>query len=233
MKIYKFENFKSVDLTTVKYINGNINESEYLEYLNKVNESFIGDVKSKVLKILYTFIENSKKLGFKIMSKIKTFFNWFFKSLKSWREKNPTLSKVIIITVVSCILLIVSASTAHAAMSGNPIPIEQINLAIGWLEQLRELSDIDILEINKAIAHLIDLKDGNIDIHNLGDGAIKIANASINTAGKMIQQASEDLDKGDESLAKSCFDLIERGSSYVDAVYKKIGEDQEIRLVMK
>jgi hypothetical protein len=167
------------------------------------------------------------------MSKIKTFFSWFFKSLKSWREKNPILSKVIIITVVSCILLIVSASTAHAAMSGNPIPIEQINLAIGWLEQLRDFSDIDALEINKAIAHLIDLKDGNIDIHNLGDDAIKIANASINTASKMIQQASEDLDKGDETLAKSCIELIERGNSYVEAIYKKIGDDQEIRLVMK
>ena len=233
MKIYKFNDFNNIDLVTIKYCEGVINESQYLQYLYGINESFVGEIKEKVVNILNSFLKKAIEAGFSIFSKFKTFFNWILNSLKKWKTNNPTLYKIIIITIIVFIILIISASSAHAATSGDPIPVNQINLAIGWLEQIQGKTDMDILEVKKAMAYLIDIRDGNLEIQNLGDEAINIAKSSLNTASKMMKAASEDLKKDDESLAKLCLELADRGANYVQATYSKIGNDVKITLSSK
>ncbi len=91
-------------------------------------------------------------------------------------------------------------------------------------------TDLDVLEVNKAIAHLIDLRDGNIEIDGLGEKALKIAESALETSNKMIGDAKSDLDKGDESTAKMCLNLMERGSEYISAIYSKDDTKEVIKL---
>jgi hypothetical protein len=143
------------------------------------------------------------------------------------------LYKIIIITLIIIILLLVSASSAYAQSKGQPIQESQLNIAIGWLDLIKGKTDLDVLEVNKAIAHLVDLKDGNIEITGLGDKALQIADSAIQTSGKMIEDARSGLDKGDESTAKMCLNLMQKGSDYVSAIYTKTDTGEVIKLGIK
>ena len=238
MKILKFNDFASTDLKTIQFIEGKITESEYIDYLNLevFNESiidFTNYIKDKIVSVLYSFIVQSSKIGFTIINKFKKVFEWIISTVSKWKEKHPVLFRVIIITLIIVILLMVSTSSAYAQSKGQPIPDEQINVAIGWLNMIKGKTDLDLMEINKAIAHLVDLKDGNIEIENLGQNAVNIADSAIVTANKIISTAKEDLDKGDSSSAKMCIDLMNKGSEFVSAVYSKIGDTESIKLNIK
>jgi hypothetical protein len=238
MRVYKFFEYCNIDKTTEDFINGKISESEYINYVNLeiVNESILGIgsyLKEQILNVLYTFLVKSTQIGFKVLEYLKKFFNTIFDKFSKWKEKHPTLYKVILITIIIIILLIVSSSSAYAQKTGNPVPENQINVAIGWLEMIKGKTDLDVLEVNKAIAHLVDLRDGNIEITQLNQSAIDVANSAIETSSSMIKTAGEDLDKGDEGLAKMCLDLMERGSQYIQATYSKSGDSESVKLFMK
>jgi hypothetical protein len=238
MKVYNFFEYCNIDKTTDEFISGRISESEFLEYINTdiLNESVleIGNyLREKILDVLYTFIIKASKIGFKIIDSFKKFFTIIFEKFSKWKEKHPVLYKVIIITIITVLLLMISASSAYAQKTGDPIPVNQINVAIGWLEMIKGKTNLDVLEVNKAIAHLIDLRDGNIEITQLNQGAIDIANSAIDTSSKMISDAKVELDKGDEGLAKMCLNLMEKGAQYVQGVYSKSGDSESIKLYTK
>ena len=229
MKVYRFNEHSNLDEVTIDFINGRISESEFKDYINTdiLNESVMSYVKEKIINVLYSFLVKASEIGFSILNKFKSFFSWFIGIISKWKEKHPTLYKVIIITVIIIILLMVSASSAYAQSKGQPIPESEINVAIGWLDLIKGKTDLDVLEVNKAIAHLIDLRDGNIEIDGLGEKALQIAESALETSNKMIVDAKSDLDKGDESTAKMCLNLMERGSEYVSAIYSK-GDTKEV-----
>ena len=229
MKVYRFNEHSNLDEVTIDFINGRISESEFKDYINTdiLNESVMSYVKDKIINVLYSFLVKASEIGFSILNKFKSFFSWFIGIISKWKEKHPTLYKVIIITVIIIILLMVSASSAYAQSKGQPIPESEINVAIGWLDLIKGKTDLDVLEVNKAIAHLIDLRDGNIEIDGLGEKALQIAESALETSNKMIVDAKSDLDKGDESTAKMCLNLMERGSEYISAIYSK-GDTKEV-----
>lgn len=238
MKVYKFFEYCNIDKTTDDFISGRITESDFAEYINSevINESVLGlgsYLREKILNVLYTFIIKATQVGFKIIDSFKKFFDLIFDKISKWKEKHPVLFKIIIITIITILLLIISASSAYAQKTGNPVPENQINVAIGWLEMIKGKTNLDVLEVNKAIAHLIDLRDGNIEITELGERAIDVANSAIETSSSMIEDAKSDLDKGDDGLAKMCLNLMEKGSQYVQATYSKIGDSETIKLAMK
>ena len=64
----------------------------------------------------------------------------------------------------------------------------------------------------------------------MGDKALQIADSAIQASGKMIEDAKSDLDKGDESTAKMCLNLMQRGSEYISAIYSKTDAKEVIKL---
>jgi hypothetical protein len=232
MKVYRFNEHSNLDLVTIRFINGEVSESEFKNYiqLEVLNESVMSYVKEKITNVLYSFLVKASEIGFSILNKFKSFFSWFIGTVSKWKEKHPTLYKVILITVIIIILLMVSASSAYAQSKGQPIPENEINVAIGWLDLIKGKTDLDVLEVNKAIAHLVDLRDGNIEIDGLGDKALQIADSALSTSNKMINDAKSDLDKGDESTAKMCLNLMQRGSEYITALYSKIDNTEVVKL---
>lgn len=233
--IFKFKQFEKIDITTMKFIDGMISEKDFKYYIESevLNESLGSYVKDKITNVLYTFVTKASSVGFSIMSKFKSFFTWLIETVSKWKEKHPVLYKVILITLIVIILLLVSSSSAYAQSKGQPIPESQINIAIGWLDLIKGKTDLDALEVNKAIAHLIDLKDGNIEITGLSDKALQIADSAIQTSGKMIDDAKSDLDKGDESTAKMCLNLMQKGADYVSALYSKTDTKEFVKLGTK
>jgi hypothetical protein len=237
--VYKFQDFKNFDLVTLDFINNSISEKEFINYLDSeiLNESIIGDVKSffssikeKVLDILYSFLAKSYELGFSIFDKFNTFFNWMISKIKSFKEKHPTLYKIIIMTMIVIIILMVTASSAKAQVSGTPIPKGKIDMAIGWLDYLKSEGKSDTMEVHKAIAHLVDLRDGKVDIPNLGEKAINMADAALKTSQAMIDKAKE---TNDSNLMKFCVQLMEKGQTYIQAIYSKSAGSENIKLAMK
>ncbi len=235
MKVYKFNEHSNLDLTTMDFIDGKMSESLFIKYVEVelLYESVGTYVKDKIVNILYSFLVKASEIGFLILNKFKSFFTWLFKTISNWKEKHPLLYKVIFITLVVIILLLVSAASAHAQSNVQKIPEKQLNIAIGWLDYLKGIGEIKGLEVNKAIAHLVDLKDGNIDITGLGDNAVRMADLAIQGSEKIIEDAKSDLDKGDGSTAKMCIDLMEKGSNYVSAIYSKTDTGEVIKLGIK
>ena len=133
-----------------------------------------------------------------------------------------------IITIIILILLIVTASSAKAQTTGEPIPLGKINMAIGWLDSTR--AGKDPMLVNKAIAHLVDLRDGQMDLHGLGDGAINMADAALTTVNKIVADSKTSTDS---SFFKFCVDLIERGGEFVSAAYTKTAGSESIKLAVK
>jgi stage V sporulation protein SpoVS len=225
--IYKFKQFESIDITTIRFIDGLISEKDYKYYIESevLNESLGDYVKEKITNVLYTFLTKAYSIGFTIIGKFKSFFTWLIETVSKWKDKHPILHKVIITTLIVIILLLISAASAHAQSKGNEIPTEQINTAIGWLEVIKGKTNHDPMLVNKAMAHLIDIRDGQIDITNIGQDAINMADAAMNTAEKMMTQSKED-----NSLAKMCLDLMHKGSEYVSAIYSKSPDKEVIKL---
>lgn len=232
--IYNFNQYKQLDQITLDFCDNKIQESEFINYLNSeiLNENIISDFfsgfKQKVVDIFWSFVVKAYETGFVIFDKVNTFIKWLFSKINNFKQKHPTLFKVIVITAVVLIILIFTASTAKAQTSGQPVPVAKINMAIGWLDSIKE--DKDALLVNKAIAHLIDIRDGKIDMPGLGDGAIKMANAALNTVNKIVADSKTETNP---AFFKYCVSLIERGNDYISAIYSKAGNFESIKLAIR
>ena len=64
----------------------------------------------------------------------------------------------------------------------------------------------------------------------LGDGAIKMADAALNSANKIMTDAKTSTDS---SFFKFCIDLMEKGSNYIDAAYTNSGGFENVKLAVK
>jgi hypothetical protein len=189
-----FESFNT-DLT-IDFIYGRITESEFISYLESINENWISDtyerVKWKVIEYVWTFLQEAIKLGFKIFNKVVTFFKWIWNKIKSFKEKNPVLFKVITITIIIFLLLIIFASVAHAQTTGTPIDETHIKMAIGLLEDMRGNSELlTNSETDKSIEYLKHLKisgRASMDIYEYGQETINISELAL----KKVQKLSSD-----------------------------------------
>lgn len=232
--IYNFNQYRQLNQSTLDFISGKMDESEFIHYLNSelTTESllgdFIGNFKQKVIDIFWSFLTKSYEIGFIIFDKINTFVKWLFNKIKSFKEKNPVLYKVIVITSITLIILIVASATAQAG--GKPIPKDRIDMAIGLLDGIKSDNTKDTLLVNKAIAHLIDLRDGKVDIQGLGNNAINMAEAALKTIDKIVADSKSETSP---TFFKYCMSLIEKGSSYVSAIYSKSHGSETIKLIVK
>jgi hypothetical protein len=237
--IYTFDQYKNFNKVTLDFIDNKITESDFINYLDNeiLNEGIIDSIKDffsgfkqKVVDIFWSFLVKAYEIGFAIWDKLNTFIKWLFGKINSFKEKHPTLWKVMIITIIILIILIVTASSAKAQTTGEPIPLAKINMAIGWLDNVKSQGGQDQMLVSKAIAHLVDLRDGQMDIHGLGDGAINMADAALTTASRIMDEAKT---SNDNTFFKFCVDLIQKGSSYVSAAYTKTGGFENIKLAVK
>jgi hypothetical protein len=237
--IYTFNQYNSFNKVTLDFIDNKITESDFITYLDNeiLNEGFIDSIKDffsgfkqKVVDIFWSFVVKAYEIGFAIWDKLNTFIKWLFNKINSFAEKHPTLWRVMIITIIILIILIVTASSAKAQTTGEPIPLGKINMAIGWLDNVKAQGTEDPMLVGKAMAHLVDLRDGQMDIQGLGDGAIKMADAALHVAGKIMDDAKT---SNDNSFFKFCVDLMEKGSEYVGAAYTKSGGFENVKLAVK
>lgn len=235
--IYKFNEYKSFNKVTLDFIDNKISESDFITYLDNevLNEDFIDSIKDffsgfkqKVVDIFWSFLVKAYEIGFAIWDKLNTFIKWLFGKINSFADKHPTLWRIMIITIIILIILIVTASSAKAQTTGQPIPLARINMAIGWLDSVK--GGKDPMLVNKAIAHLVDLKDGHMDLQGLGDGAINMADAALTTASRIMDEAKT---SNDDTFFKFCVDLIQKGNEYVGAVYTKSGGFENVKLAVK
>lgn len=237
--IYKFNEYKSFNKVTLDFIDNKISESDFITYLDNeiLNEGIIDSIKDffsgfkqKVVDIFWSFLVKAYEIGFAIWDKLNTFIKWLFNKINSFADKHPKLWKIMIITIIILIILIVTASSAKAQSTGEPIPLGKINMAIGWLDNVKAQGTEDPMLVGKAMAHLVDLKDGHMDIQGLGDGAIKMADAALNSANKIMSDAKTSTDSG---FFKFCNELIQKGSEYVGAAYSKSYGSENLQLVVK
>jgi hypothetical protein len=237
--IYTFNQYNSFNKVTLDFIDNKITESDFITYLDNdiLNEGIIDSIKDffsgfkqKVVDIFWSFVVKAYEIGFAIWDKLSTFIKWLFGKINSFKEKHPTLWRVMIITIIILIILIVTASSAHAQTKGEPIPLGKLNMAIGWLDNVKAQGNQDQMLVSKAIAHLVDLRDGQMDIHGLGDGAIKMADAALTTSSRIMDEAKT---SNDNSFFKFCVDLIQKGSEYVGAAYTKSGGFENVKLAVK
>lgn len=222
MNILNYKQFRQFDNNTIKWLDNQITESEFLNGLTNLNESTF---KSKITNILWTFITKSIEFGFSILEKLKKFCNWVINWITKIKEKNPLLFKVIMITLAVVIILIISCSVAHAG-DIDSITQNRINVAIGMLEDIKNKSSNSNNIITNAIAHLIDIRDGQIDIKNINKESIELANRAIKTTGEMISQK-------DNATMSLCLELMEKGAKFVSAELVKTENGEITRILSK
>jgi hypothetical protein len=230
--------FNSYDPTWL-YLTDQLSELVYFSYLDSVNESLLGDiitgVKSKIIEFYWKALEVGLKIGFKILEKVKSITGWIIGKIKSFKEKNPVLWKVLVITILALLLLIISCGVAHAAVTGQPVDEKYINIAIGLLEDMNVHGKIESytdLDVSKSIAYLIELKGrGQVlqtDSTQFGQMAVDLANVAIKSARTIAEDS-----KTDTPTLNWCIDLLQRGEKFVSYEIIKNSAGETVRLYTK
>jgi hypothetical protein len=215
-----FEEFKTSDLAS-DLINEKITLSEYLYTIdNSLNESllsdisnFLGSFKEKVFDGLFTFLKKASKLGFKIFDSVFSLIKLAMNKISKFKEKNPVLFKIIVITLIILFLMIISTSSACAQSVGKPIDPEKINMAIGYFKS-NNFKFIEGKEegwkiLNQSLTYLMDLKDGKID-GNYSERVIEVANDALKSVTDLSKAA-----KKDENMANVCKQLLQNGLDFL------------------
>ena len=229
-----FNKYHPVEL----FLQDKISEETFFNYLDSLNEDlfdFLKWIKQKVVDVFWTILTESVIIGFKILQKVKSIFSWIINKIKSFKEKNPVLFKILVITILVVLILIISGGVAYAVTTGKPIQTEYINLAIGLINDMKEHgypgSDLDVA---KATAYLIKLRDaGGVinpnDVNTFGQDAVTLANKSIDLAGKLVQDSRG----GDKATLHYCIDLLEKGEKLIGYEYQKLETGENIKLFSK
>jgi len=232
-----FNKYNPIEL----FLQDKISEEILFNYLNSLNEGvildFLKSFKQKVVDVFWTILTQSVIIGFKILQKVKSIFSWIINKIKSFKEKNPVLFKVLVITILVILILIISGSVAYAATTGKPIETEYIDLAIGLINDMKEhgqLSNFSELDVAKTTAYLIKLRDaGGVinpnDVNAFGQDAVTLAHKSIDLAGKLVQDSRS----GDKSTMHYCIEMLEKGEKFIGYEYQKLSTGETIRLSSK
>jgi len=222
------------------YLTDQLSESVYFSYLDSVNEYLLSDiitgVKSKIIEFYWKALEVGLKIGFKILEKVKSITGWIIGKIKGFKEKNPVLWKVLVITILVLLLLIISCGVAHAAATGQPVDEKYINIAIGLLQDMNEHGKIESytdLDVSKSIAYLIELKnrEGQVlqtDSTQFGQMAVDLANVAIKTAKKI----DEDSKTSDPTL-NWCRLLLQKSEEFGSYKIVKTSAGETVTLYTK
>lgn len=231
-----FNNYNPVEL----FLQDKISEETFFNYLDSLNEElldFLKWIKQKVVDVFWTILTQSVIIGFKILQKVKSIFSWIINKIRSFKEKNPVLFKVLVITVLVILILIISGSVAYASTTGKPIETEYINLAIGLINDMKEhggLSNVSELDVAKTTAYLMKLRDaGGVinpnDTGVFGQDVVTLASKSIDLASKLVQDSRG----GDKATMHYCLDLLEKGEKFIGYEYQKLSTGENIKLFSK
>lgn len=242
--IIESQRFNDVDLITLDWCKDNITEKEFFSYieqlsinegwfegakqwLSEVGEATVSWFREKFFKILMTMLKNAVEVGMSIINKVIQFVNWVFEKLNKFADKNPIVWKIILVTLIIFICLVVCASSAKAQTTGQPIDPNVINSAIGMLKAKMGTGGDSQLYM-KAMAYLIDIRDGQQDINPevVGKGAIDL--------GKSALSIIEDYKKSTNSdFAQYAASSIKEGANYVGAEITKMGGTDSVKLFIK
>jgi len=234
--ILQFNNYDPVEA----YLLDQISEEVFFNYLESLNEGiidFFKNLKQKLIDVYWTILTKTVTIGFKILQKIKTFFSWAWNKIKTFKEKNPILFKVLVITILVVLILIISGCVAYAATTGKPVQAEYINLAIGWINDMKEhgyLDNYSQLDVSKATAYLIKLRDaGGVvnpnDASVFGQETVQFANKSLEMANKLVQDSRS----GDTTTMHYCLDLLEKGEKFIGYEYQKLASGENVKIFSK
>jgi len=223
-----FENFlfenSNYDKSTLLYLEGNITYNEWENRFDKLNENKIGDyIQNKIIPIFNTIKNNIKTIGLKGIKILQKIYN----TIKKFSQKYPEFFKFVIVLIVMS-LISISTAVAHndtTELKSNTIELSDIekkefnemkmiifNSAIGLIDKMQNsLVDdgvADLMDILKAKAYLIDLKDGKIDEPRILSDKVKtLSNLSIKTIMKMFEENNLSID------------LYNIGKKYIDFSY--------------
>jgi hypothetical protein len=228
---------------TKLYCEGKITDTEFFVYLDALNEGWLTDMKNwvveKVLKVLYAILQQAVKIGSVAITKAISAIKYILDKLNTFADKNPVLWRAIIIGIILFIMLIVSAASAKAATTGSPIDPNIINAAIGKIQELGKSTDADNILIQKAMAYLIDIRDGHQEISNelYGKKAMDIANHAVNTINSLKSTSEKTVGSDEQAAALNFIDYIKNyvkaGADYVGAEITKQGSDIKVNLQHK
>lgn len=203
---------------------------QFVNENNQINEIFgipgtptFKELWEKIKGFLQNINDGVRNLSLTILSKgltcwntLVTFVEGMLDKAKNLKEKYPVVYRTILITALLLILFFMLTS---AGVSGQPIPPEKINAAIGLVEEIQKSGNyadkVDDSVFSKSIAYLMELKRGNTI--QVGDQAKKIAENSIELIDDMIKTTKDvkttDVDKNE--TMEVLLSLAEKGAKYV------------------
>lgn len=225
---------KFVPIESVKlFCENKITEKEFLAELNsELLEEGIWDwIKSniidKVMNYFNSFLLQAYSIGWAILNKIKTFLNWLSGLVSKFAKKYPFIFKLIIIGLIILILICVFCACAKAASTGTPIPKNEINVAIGLIDDFVSRGGIQTNDpnfwkakelVNDVIRCLVDLREGKIEtLDGLSEATKTLAQKTLQRAHDLnIERSDPNLDTNSQELAKSLFSrYIEQGQNVI------------------
>jgi hypothetical protein len=241
--INESKKFKDVDSITLDWCKDNITEKEFFSYIENlsINEGWfegakqwlsdagaatVNWFKEKFFKILMTMLKSAVEVGMSIINKVVQFVSWIFDKLNKFADKHPTIWKIILVTLIMFICLVVCASSVKAQTTGQPIDPNVINSAIGMLKAKMGSGDSQLYM--KAMAYLIDIRDGHQDINPevVGKGAIDLGKSAISIIEDYKSSTNSD-------FLQYAANSIREGSNYVGAEITKVGGTDSVELFIK
>lgn len=234
---------KFVPIESVKlFCENKITEKEFLAELNsELLEEGIWDwIKSniidKVMNYFNSFLLQAYSIGWAILNKIKTFLNWLSGLVSKFAKKYPFIFKLIIIGLIILILICVFCATAKAAATGTPIPKDQINIALGYVDSYRQLLDMHDIDFNfkneltmKVTKALVDLRDGKVQsLDSFSNDVKEIANFALDkTHGLSTQSTDPSLDSESQQKAKDLLlKYLSQGQNVINVTFNKAPESE-------
>jgi hypothetical protein len=221
-------NFKTYRNSAVLegYLSGDISEEEYFIYFDgELNEGLVGDFIGKMVgtvkNTLLGFLEKAIKTGSSIVDKVIGFMKKIKDKVLSFHDKHPILFKIIMILLMTFLILIMSCVIAHAATTGNPIDENILNLAIGFLDDMKThgyLKEHSSMDVKSAMAYLMKLRNHQgdyvpteSDVRHFGKVAIDLAEWGIERSEIVVKDAKS----GDKESYKFALDCMRKGSDFV------------------
>jgi hypothetical protein len=232
--IRNFENFnypdtngkevKHINEVTREFIYEKITVENYLAFLeSNLNESMMDNVvglfnriKEKFLSGLNVFLGEAAKIGFKIVDKMKTLMDFIFSNIKKFKEKNPVVYKIIMVTIITMIVLIAFSASAYAKAKGDPIDPEKVQMLAGFItDAMKGMTPEDKSLAKEAIGYLKDLQDGQLD-EMWSQKVIEFSNRSQEHLDFIIEESKKDEKnssymRGGQDLFDYCKRLIDNG----------------------
>ena len=247
--INESKRFKDVDSITLDWCKDNITEKEFFSYIENLSinegwfegakqwlldagEATVNWFKEKFFKILMTMLKSAVEVGMSIINKVVQFVSWIFDKLNNFADKHPTIWKIILVTLIMFICLVVCASSVKAQTTGQPVDPNVINSAIGMLKSNMHTSGMDKTELYmKAMAYLVDIRDGHQDISSelIGEKAIDMAKHSLD----VISNYKKSGDSAGADFMSYAASSIREGANYVGAEITKMGGTESVKLFIK